>query len=199
MWVETSFSTQIVGYRVAMVGNEILYSRKYWPFLNLAVWPQTNPKKKKNLIWRWYLRSVYQGALPSLAWTKPQVCKFTRNKTGSMLVCSYMYSLCRGGALEGARSATACITPLHVACEIILADLTPLIWRGFTTEVWKQNSGNVCMPGCEGSTFTWHNHCLWRLSSVILHCTVVCPCNVPSIHRWVNGEHCLVGTRNRIN
>ena len=46
MWVETSFSTQIVGYRVPMVGNEILYSWKYWPSLNLAVWPQTNPKKK---------------------------------------------------------------------------------------------------------------------------------------------------------
>ena len=45
--METSFFTQIVGYRVAMVGNEILYSRKYWPCLNLAVWSQTNPKKKK--------------------------------------------------------------------------------------------------------------------------------------------------------
>ena len=43
----TSFSTQTVGYRVPMVGNEILYSRnqKYWLSLSLAVWPQTNCTK----------------------------------------------------------------------------------------------------------------------------------------------------------
>ena len=52
----------------------------------------------------------------------------------------------------------------------------------------------------EGLSLTWYNHCLWRiLSPDILHCAVVYPHNVIPTHWWVNGEHCLVGTINRIN
>ena len=51
----------------------------------------------------------------------------------------------------------------------------------------------------KGSSLTWYNHCLWRLSSVILHCAVVCPYNVTLIQWWVNGEYCLVGTCSSIN
>ena len=48
------------------------------------------------------------------------------------------------------------------------------------------------------SSLTWYNHCLWRLSPGIFHCAVVIgPCNLT--HWSVNGEHCLVGTINRIN
>ena len=46
---------------------------------------------------------------------------------------------------------------------------------------------------------TWYNHCLTRLSSVILHCAAACPHNETLIKGWVNGEHCQVGTSNRIN
>ena len=124
--METSFSTQTVGYRVAMVGNELLNSQKYWQSLNLAVWPQTN--RTKFFIFIFYLQ-------------RATACVKGRRTVK-----------------DGAKSATACIMPLRVACEIILADLRP--WRGFTTEVKTLNSGNACMPGCEGSTFTWYNHCL---------------------------------------
>ena len=59
--------------------------------------------------------------------------------------------------------------------------------------------GSITHIRYKGSSLTWYNHCLWRLSSVILHCAVVCPYNVTLIQWWVNGEHRLVGTCNRID
>ena len=58
----------------------------------------------------------------------------------------------------------------------------------------------VCICMYSGPfTIVRYNHCLWRLSSDILHCATVCPHNVTLTHWWVNGEHCLVGTHNRIH
>ena len=39
----------------------------------------------------------------------------------------------------------------------------------------------------------------WWSSPGILHCATVRPHNVTLTHWWVNGEHCLVGTHNRIH
>ena len=51
----------------------------------------------------------------------------------------------------------------------------------------------------KGQSLTSYNRCPRRLSPDILHCAVVCPHNVTLTHWRVNGEHCLVGTLNRIN
>ena len=71
--------------------------------------------------WVCLLQSVVVSHLRYL--NKLGVCKFTRNKAGGVLApsYSYMYSL-RKGAPDKAKSATACIVSLCIACEIILAD-----------------------------------------------------------------------------
>ena len=55
--------------------------------------------------------------------TKPQVHKFTKNKTGNVLAPRCTCTAHVEGCWMGSKSATACITSLCVACEIILADL----------------------------------------------------------------------------
>ena len=74
-------------YFVELASNAILlYSRKYWQSLNLAVWPQTDLKKKKE-IWRWHLRSVYQGALSSLAEVLEQSHKIANLQEMKLAAC----------------------------------------------------------------------------------------------------------------
>ena len=94
----------------------------YWQSLNLAVCPQTNRKKhwrNLNLAVVSQVHLSRSNAVSRLrylnkATNSTLVSKFTRNKTGSMLVPS-MYSSCRG-VPDGAKSATS----LQVAYEIIL-------------------------------------------------------------------------------
>ena len=52
------------------------------------------------------------------------------------------------------------------------------------------------MPGRKGSTLTY---CHWRSSPGVFHCAVVYTHSVTRTHWWVNGEHCLVSTLNKIN
>ena len=52
------------------------------------------------------------------------------------------------------------------------------------------------MPWCKCSTLTY---CYWWSSPGILHCAVVSPHYDTLTHWWVNGEHSLVGTLNKIN
>ena len=81
----------------------ILYRRKYWQSLNLAVWPQTELKKYwRNLNLEVVPHSVLRHhkhctrafirecCCPLIwgTWTKPWVCRFTRNITGSLLAPS---------------------------------------------------------------------------------------------------------------
>ena len=56
----------------------------------------------------------------------------------------------------------------------------------------------MCIRTCLDQP-TRYNLSHWWSSPGVPHCAVVCPPNVTLTYWWVNGEHCLVGTCNRIN
>ena len=110
----------------------IQYNPKYWLSLNLAVGPQTNYKK--------ILAEFKFGSGASVLFIKKccylslevieQNHKLKIYKKQNRQNASTELAPCTArvrGALDRAKSATGCITSLHVGCETILMDFNLMV------------------------------------------------------------------------
>ena len=112
-----------------------------------------------------------------------------------LLVCLFFAILLSKSLILALGYGTDCTQPSQSS---ICGCANQMSWVQFLVVCWPFHFPLFCIRLKE-TCLTWHNHCLWRLSPVISYCAVVCPYNVTLIQWWVYGEHCLVGTCNRMN